>query len=198
MRELPVKFVKSIIDIKEKPRLRLKEVALCGRSNVGKSSFINSLFNKKNLAKTSSKPGKTQTINYYEISGKFYLVDLPGFGFAKAPKEKKLLWGKAITEYFKKSGDIEFAFHFIDGRIEPTKLDLQLEEFLGELGIPTRLIVTKVDKLKNSELALLKRRLEKYFDNLKENVNLFYYSSVKGTGKKEIKKLIFTEFNLRI
>jgi len=195
---LSVKFVKSILEIKNRPGLKLPEVVLCGRSNVGKSSFINSLFNKKNIAKTSSKPGKTETINYYEVGGKFYFVDLPGFGFARTSKEKKIFLGRAITEYLKNSGQIKFALHFIDGRLEPTKLDLQLKEFLSELNIPSKLIITKIDKLKLSEKAFLKKRLEKYFENLSENINLFYYSSVKGIGKKEIKKMIFEEFNLKI
>ena len=102
------KFITSAFQTTEIPKERLPEVVLCGRSNVGKSSFINSLFNRKNLAKTSSTPGKTRSINYYDIDSKFYIVDLPGYGYAKISQAERKKWGKLVNDFFSISGQISF------------------------------------------------------------------------------------------
>ncbi len=185
-----VKFVKSIYRIEDKPKLALPEIVLCGRSNVGKSSFINSFFNRKNLAKVSSTPGKTRSINYYSVEDKFYIVDLPGFGYAKAPKAEQAKWEKMITTFLTKSENILFAFHFIDSRHKPTELDLLLRNFLISAGIDFKVILTKVDKLKQSEIARAKKTAREFLGQDFPDENIFYYSSVKGTGKKELKKLL--------
>ena len=120
------KFIASAFSIAELPKEKLPEVVLCGRSNVGKSSFINSLFNRKNLAKTSSTPGKTRSINYYDIDSKFYLVDLPGYGYAKISQSERKKWGKLINDFFTTSKNIVLTVHVLDSRHKPTELDLSL------------------------------------------------------------------------
>ncbi len=192
-----VKFVKSVVTVKEKPKLRLPEIVLCGRSNVGKSSFINSLFNRKNLAKVSSTPGKTRVINYYSVEEKFYIVDLPGFGFAKAPKKEQGKWEKMIAEFLEQSEEIHFAFHFIDSRHKPTNLDLLLSDYLNRFGIQTKIILTKTDKLKQSELARVKKIVKEVLGSELGEENIFLYSSVKGTGKKEIKRELTKTFGMK-
>lgn len=122
-------FIKSAFSLKDLIKSNLPEVILCGRSNVGKSSFINSLFNRKDLAKISSTPGKTRSINYYLIDNKFYMVDLPGYGYAKTSKKEREYWSNLIGDYIKISKNIILAVHFIDSRINPTELDIKLNSF---------------------------------------------------------------------
>ena len=176
-------FLKSVFNKCGMPKAILPEIALCGRSNVGKSSFINSLFNRKNIAKTSSTPGKTRSINFYLVDKLFYIVDLPGFGFAKVSKEEKTRWNKLVDDYFLGGRNIRLAFHFIDSRHEPTVTDIRLNKYLKELAIPTIVILNKIDKLKHSELTLLKKKITGFFPELILDENLLFYSSIKGTGK---------------
>lgn len=192
-----VQFVKSFYNIQDKPKLKLPEIVLCGRSNVGKSSFINSFFNRKDLAKVSSSPGKTRTINYYIVNEKFYIVDLPGFGYAKVPKSEKAKWERSITSYLAQSQEIVTAMHFIDSRHKPTKLDEELNHFLLEYNIDFKVVLTKVDKLKQSEKSKILREMKTVFPDFVFNKDIFFYSSVKGTGKQEIKKLISELVNVR-
>ncbi|MBU0559821.1 MAG: ribosome biogenesis GTP-binding protein YihA/YsxC [Bacteroidetes bacterium] len=187
---IEIKFVKSIANLKDIPKDGLPEVILCGRSNVGKSSFINSLFNKKNLAKTSSTPGKTRTLNYYLVENKFYLVDLPGFGYAKVSKKEREDWQRLIENYLQTSANIKLAFHLIDSRHSPTQLDILLHNFIRDLEIPNNIILSKIDKLKQSEAASSKRTVVEFFPELNLGDNLFVYSSIKNTGKKEITRLL--------
>ncbi len=179
-------FIKSVYDIKDLPKTNLPEIILCGRSNVGKSSFINSLFNRKDLAKTSSTPGKTRSINYYLIDDKFYLVDLPGFGYAKTSKKEREFWAKLIGNYIESSKNIALAFHFIDSRHKPTELDINLNLLLQEKGLVYVAILSKVDKLKQSEYNSAKKNVVQYFPELSLGDNLIPYSSIKKTGRKEI------------
>jgi len=193
-----VEFVKSFMKIKDKPKLKLPEIVLCGRSNVGKSSFINSFFNRKDLAKVSSSPGKTRTINYYKVEDKFYVVDLPGFGFAKVPKSEREKWERAITQYLSASEDIMFAFHFIDARHNPTSLDELLNDFLIRYKIDFKIVLTKIDKLKQSEKAKVINNIKKNFPDFELNKDIFLYSSPKGIGKKEMKKYISVQMGVKI
>lgn len=181
-----IKFIKSVFKIEDLPKSSLPEVILCGRSNVGKSSLINSLFNRKNLAKTSSTPGKTRSVNYYLVDEKFYLVDLPGFGYAKISKKEREFWSVLIEGYFSKSKNISLTFHLIDSRHKPTDLDIKLNELLQYYNLDYNIILTKVDKLKQSELALAKKRIKNFFPGLIFGNNLFVYSAVKKTGKREL------------
>ncbi len=179
-------FIKSVYQLNDLPKHSLPEVILCGRSNVGKSSFINSLFNRKDLAKTSSTPGKTRSINYYNIDDVLYLVDLPGFGYAKTSKKEREFWAKLISEYISHSPSISLAFHLVDSRHKPTDLDIQLNMMLRSTAIPYIILLSKIDKLKQSEYALAKKRIIEFFPELSLGDNLMVYSSVKKTGRKEV------------
>lgn len=188
------KFILSAFSTSELPKEKLPEVVLCGRSNVGKSSFINSIFNRKNLAKTSSTPGKTRSINYYNIDSKFYMVDLPGYGYAKISQSERKKWGVLINDFFSASKHIQLTIHLIDSRHQPTELDIKLNDMLRSLDIPYIVLLNKSDKLKQSEFSVAKKRIIEMFPELILNENLFYFSSVKGTGNKEIKKLLTALF----
>jgi len=187
-------FIKSVFSIKDLPKHNLPEVILCGRSNVGKSSFINSLFNRKNLAKISSTPGKTRSINYYLIDDKFYVVDLPGYGYAKASKKEREYWGKLVGDFISVSNGISLAFHLVDSRHKPTELDIQLNDLLRNNDIPYIILHSKIDKLNQSEMAEAKKRIVNIFPELIPGENLLVYSSVKNTGRKEVLARLSTLF----
>ena len=181
-----IKFISSVFYLKDLPKRSLPVVILCGRSNVGKSSFINSLFNKKNLAKTSSSPGKTRSINYYKVDDKFYLVDLPGYGYAKTSKKEREYWGKLLSAYITNVNDIVLAVHLIDSRHDPSELDINLNELLRFTDLPYIVLLSKSDKLNQSEISKVVKNIKQVFPELIQGENLFLYSSKKGTGKKEI------------
>ena len=146
-------FIKSSTLLKQCPLPSKAEFAFIGRSNVGKSSLINMLTQKKELAKTSSKPGKTQHINHFEINDQWYLVDLPGYGWSKVSKEKKTAWGKMIEEYLLKRKNMACLFVLIDSRLEPQAIDYEFLTWLGENEIPFCLVFTKTDKLSRNKVA---------------------------------------------
>lgn len=183
-------FVKSVFDLKEKPRHQLPVIVFCGRSNVGKSTFINSLFNRKDLAKVSSTPGKTRSLNYYLIDDKFYIVDLPGYGYAKTSKKEREYWGGLVRNFIQLEKNIILAFHLIDSRHKPTELDLQLSDFLESVNLNRITILTKADKLKQSEFSVSNKNVNELIPGLILNENLFFYSSIKKTGRKEILNLL--------
>ncbi|MCL6494662.1 MAG: ribosome biogenesis GTP-binding protein YihA/YsxC [Ignavibacterium sp.] len=188
------KFIKSVYSIEDIPKLRFPEVVLCGRSNVGKSSFINSLFNRKDLAKISSTPGKTRSINYYQIDNNFYIVDLPGYGYAKVSATERKKWAKLIEDFFTNSQMINLVIHIIDARHKPTELDLKLNQLLKNLNLPYIFLLNKSDKLKQSEFKQSFKNLSDEFPEAKLNENTFFYSAIKGTGKKEIKSYLLSTF----
>ncbi|MBI5661613.1 MULTISPECIES: ribosome biogenesis GTP-binding protein YihA/YsxC [Ignavibacterium] len=188
------KFVKSVYSIEDIPKLRLPEIVLCGRSNVGKSSFINSLFNRKDLAKISSTPGKTRSINYYEIDNKFYIVDLPGYGYAKVSVSERKKWAKLILDFFSSSDYINLVIHILDSRHKPTELDVQLNNLLKQLNLPYIFLLNKSDKLKQSEFKQALKGLTELFPEAIYNENTFFYSSLKGTGQKEVKSYLSATF----
>lgn len=191
---LNIKFIKSAYKVDHFPTQNLPEIMLCGRSNVGKSSFINSLSRKKNIAKTSSTPGKTQSLNYYLVEDKFYLVDLPGYGYAKVPEKEKKNWQKLINIYIENSKNIALAIHLIDSRHAATNLDLLLNELLIEQDIPYYVLLSKIDKLNQSEKSKSLKRIKEQFPELSLNDNLFTYSSTKGTGTKQIEIILSNLF----
>jgi len=188
-----IEFIKPVYNLNELPKQDLPTVVLCGRSNVGKSSFINSLFNSK-LAKTSSSPGKTRSINYYLVENKFFLVDLPGFGYAKVSKKERDAWQLLLEKYFSLNKNIDLAVHIIDSRHDPMQLDIELNEFLHKQNIPYYVILNKSDKLKQSELASARKQINKFFPELIYGENMLFYSTIKGTGKKEVVKLLTSLF----
>jgi len=187
-----VLFKKSVYTISELPVDALPQVVLCGRSNVGKSSFINSFFEKKNLAKVSSEPGKTRSINFYEIENSYYVVDLPGFGYAKTGLEERKRWGKLIEDYFKTSKSIALIFHFIDSRHKPMQSDLDLYKMISFYQLPYVIILSKADKLNQSQLVLSKKTILNYFPNFTFGTNLFHYSIMSGKWKKDIKEQLYS------
>ena len=189
-----IKFIKSVFELKSLPKSDLPELILCGRSNVGKSSFINSLFNRKNLAKTSSTPGKTRSINFYQVEQIFYLVDLPGFGYAKTSIKEREKWGKLISKYILESANIRHAFHIIDCRYEPTELDIQLNTWLKSAGLDHTVILNKIDKLTQSRINKSINTALSFFPELIKDVNLFPYSSVVGRWKKPVQNRITNLF----
>lgn len=183
-------FVISNTDYKKSPTRNLPEYAFIGRSNVGKSSLINMLCGNKSLAKTSGKPGKTQLINHFIINEKtepWYLVDLPGYGYAKVSKTLKERWGKFLQEYILKRENLLSMFVLIDSRLEPQKIDLEFMEWLGEKGIPFVMVFTKKDKLHINEFTKnIKNYNKKMIDLWEELPPQFYSSSTTAEGKTEI------------
>lgn len=183
---LNIKFIKSVFTTKDLPAEKMPELVLCGRSNVGKSTFINSLAKQKNIAKTSSTPGKTRSINYYLVEDKFYLVDLPGYGYAKVPEKEKVKWQRLIADYLLDSNNVFMAYHLVDSRHTATNLDILLNQMLIDERIPYTIILSKVDKLNQSERSKSIKNIIKQFPELSFGDNLFLYSSLKGIGKKEV------------
>lgn len=141
-------FIISNTDVNKCPKESLPEYAFIGRSNVGKSSLINMLTNRKNLAKTSGRPGKTQLINHFKINNTWFLVDLPGYGYARVSKNTKKVFQKFITQYFEKRHQLVSAFVLVDIRHEPQSIDMEFMQWMGENAIPFAIIFTKADKLK--------------------------------------------------
>lgn len=184
-------FVKSSTQLKECPDVKLPEFAFIGRSNVGKSSLINMLANHKGLAKTSGKPGKTQTINHFRINDEWMLVDLPGYGYASVSRDLRKGWSKMIEQYLLKREQMVCLFILIDARHKPQAIDLEFIQWAGEAGLPLVLVFTKTDKLKPQEL---KRNQEAYHSTLKESweelPRIFKTSAEKKTGRKEILEFI--------
>lgn len=161
------------------------EFLLVGRSNVGKSSFINALLNQKNLARTSSRPGKTQTLNFYLVNDLFYLVDVPGYGYASVNHEQQKKMGLMIEEYLEKRKEMKRVFMLIDFRIKPTENDLMMYKFLKYYHIPVTIVVTKVDKVSSSKkernMKIIKDAL-----NISVGDNYVLFSSINKTGREEI------------
>ena len=185
------KFVISNTDVGKCPNEPYPEYAFIGRSNVGKSSLINMLTGHKNLAKTSGKPGKTQLINHFLINDNWYLVDLPGYGYAKVSKDKRKTFQKFIKDYFNKRMQLACTFVLIDSRHEPQKIDLEFMEFLGENGIPFCIVFTKTDKLGNTGLEKNLAHYKKVMlESWEEMPTTFLTSSVDSSGKKEILSFI--------
>ena len=185
-------FVISNTDVAKCPNEPLPEYAFIGRSNVGKSSLINSLTERKSLAKTSGRPGKTQLINHFKINGNWFLVDLPGYGYARVSKKSKNTFQKYITDYFIKREQLVCAFVLVDIRHEPQKIDMEFMEWLGENNIPFCIIFTKADKLKPKAIE---ENVNKYISELLNGVweeapSYFITSSSKGYGRDDVLNFI--------
>ena len=179
-------FVVSAVSKQDFPREIIPEVVFAGRSNVGKSSLINRLARKEKLARISTTPGKTRSINFYRINRSFFFVDLPGYGFAKAAKSEIRQWKKLIEQYFVQRPQIALVIQLVDSRLPPTKLDLQLSEWLDKLGIPRMVVATKSDKLSHSQ-CLSQRQL---FSATFGGQPVIMSSAKTGMGCKDVWKRV--------
>ncbi len=181
MKVTSAEFIKSAFTEADWPYDPKPEIAFLGRSNVGKSSFINSLLGVRALARTSSTPGRTQSVNFFLINGKFRFVDLPGYGYARAPKDVKAKWSAAATDYLAKRDQLVLSIHIVDSRHEPTKQDLQLHEWLEHHQKPHIIVATKSDKLSNNELRRNIDRAKRTFNNER----IVVYSAASGRGRDD-------------
>lgn len=171
------------------PETDKPEIAFAGKSNVGKSSLINALMNRKALARTSSQPGKTQTINYYNINDAMYLVDLPGYGYAKVPQKEKEKWGKMVERYLHTSRQLRAVFLLIDIRHEPSSNDRQMYEWVAYQGYEPIVIATKLDKIKRSQLQK-QLKLIRTGLNMKAGTEILPFSALSKQGREEIWQLM--------
>ncbi len=178
-------FIKSCPNRNEKPQAQKPEVLIVGRSNVGKSSLINALTQKKKLAFTSSKPGHTRLLNYYDIDNKFYLVDAPGYGYAKGGIDLDRLFAEMMSSYFDNNADLKLVLILLDARRELSEDDLEIVEYVKENNIPFALVITKYDKINQKEKSALNRYLKEMGLN---NEQVFYTSILKNDSLSLLKK----------
>lgn len=181
-----VQFVKSITNTKDKPKPVLPEIAVIGRSNVGKSSLINSVFNQKKLAKISSQPGKTRLINYFDVDEKYYFVDLPGYGFAKVSKNERDKWKQIIEKYLINNQELLLVLLLIDSRRGILSIDELMLEWLNFYKIKYIVVLTKIDKISNNDLVKVNKKIIEYIGE-KMIIN---YSSKSKKGRNELINLL--------
>lgn len=186
---VPAEFFRAVSSFEQCPAGQRPEVALAGRSNVGKSSLLNALVNRKKLAVVSKTPGRTQTINFYLVQGRFFLVDLPGYGYARVPGELKRSWSRLVEEYLHKREQLRGIVQILDIRLPPTGLDRQLFEWLQFYGLPAAVVATKADKVSRGEgircLSVIREALR-----MPEEMPLIRFSALTGEGKKELWRVI--------
>ena len=182
MKITSAEFLKSALKEADWPHDNIPEIAFLGRSNVGKSSLINSLLGVRGLARTSSTPGRTQVLNFFLINRQFRVVDLPGYGYARAPRAVRAEWSSAAEEYLAKREQLVLSIHIVDSRHEPSKQDLQLHEWLVHQHKPHLIVATKSDKLSKNELSRNVKRAAHAF----KSDNLLIYSSTKREGRDRL------------
>ncbi len=195
MKVTTAEFIKSAFQESDWPGDSKPEIAFLGRSNVGKSSLINSLLGVRGLARTSSTPGRTQSLNFFLINKRFRFVDLPGYGYARVPKIIKSGWGEMATDYLAKRSQLVLSIHIVDSRHEPTKLDLQLHEWLVHNSKPRLIVATKSDKLSNNAL----RESMEHARSVFQEESVVAYSAKTGTGQQDVWRMIenaLTEYNV--
>ena len=190
MKIVSAEFIKSIFDLRALPNSVLAEFVFVGRSNVGKSSLINSICAKKKLAKIGSVPGKTRQLNYFLINEKFYLVDLPGYGYAKVPEQIRAGWRKLVEDYISERQNVKLVFVLIDSRHEPTYLDELMVSWLEYYEIPFAVILTKSDKISPNKMQKQIYRSSKIVNNEDLCIDYIPFSTITGEGKNEVIKLI--------
>ena len=186
-------FEKSFGTAEQLEASDLPEICFCGRSNVGKSSLINRVLGRKSIARVSSKPGKTVTVNFYRV-GDFRLVDLPGYGYAKVPFSEKSRWAELMESYFRSGRNIKMAFQLIDMRHPATEFDISMLDFMSQMGIPYTVILTKSDKLNKTEtenrLSLIHEELGEYADG----VQIIPFSAQNNDGVESLRAVIENSF----
>jgi len=191
MKITSAEFINSIYDLRTLPKSVLSEFVFVGRSNVGKSSLINKICNKKRLAKIGSTPGKTRQLNYFLINEEFYLVDLPGYGYAKVPEQIRAGWRKLVEDYISERENVNMVFVLIDARHEPTYLDELMVSWLEYYEIPFSVVLTKADKISKNKMEKQVYRASKIVNNEDLCKDYIPFSILTGEGKNEILKLIF-------
>lgn len=185
-------YAVSAVKEAQYPKDDLPEIALAGRSNVGKSSLINTLLRRKNLARTSSQPGKTQTLNFYRVNDSFYLVDVPGYGYAKVSQKKRQEFGEMIQDYLETRANLKGLIILIDSRHEPTKDDVAMYNYAQYLNLPILVVCTKIDKIKKSQMNKVEANLKKTLDLSYKNVSVLTFSSVTKLHVTELGNWIET------
>lgn len=180
-----IELIISAVRESQYPTDNKEEFLLVGRSNVGKSSFINTIINRKNYARTSSTPGKTQTLNFYKINDSFYLVDAPGYGFAKVRNSLKKKFGLIMESYLKSRENLKMVFLLVDFRHKPTSDDIMMYDYLKYYNVPVTIICTKVDKVSKNNHDKNKNIIQKEL-NLPDDKNIILFSSVTKIGKNEV------------
>jgi len=186
MKVTSAEFLKSAFTEADWPKDTQPEVAFLGRSNVGKSSLINSLLAVRGLARTSSTPGRTQSLNFFSVNNRFKFVDFPGFGYARVPKNIKSSWGEMATAFLAKRSQLVLSIHIVDSRHEPTKQDVQLHEWLEQSDKPRLIVATKSDKLSHNEL---KKNLQ-HIARVLDDDSVMAYSAKSGRGREELWRAI--------
>lgn len=183
---MEVEFLRTATCRREYPRVALPTIAFAGRSNVGKSSLINSLVGRKGLARISSQPGRTQALNFFKVDGRWLFVDLPGYGFARVPRRVRDRWGPMIEEFLQTEEWLKLGVVIIDSRHEPSQLDVVMVDYLRQCRIPIQVVATKIDKLsshrRRQALELARRQLNE--------PSIIPYSSATGDGKKQLWRII--------
>jgi GTP-binding protein len=190
MKITSAEFINSIYDLRTLPKSVLSEFVFVGRSNVGKSSLINKICNKKNLAKIGSVPGKTRQLNYFLINEEYYLVDLPGYGYAKVPEQIRAGWRKLVEEYISERQNVNMVFVLIDARHEPTYLDELMVSWLEYYEISYAVVLTKADKISKNKMEKQIYRSSKIVNNDELCKDYIPFSIITGEGKSEILHLI--------
>lgn len=185
MKITQAEFVISAVSRQQLPTDALPEIALAGRSNVGKSSLINCMISRKNLARTSSVPGKTQHLNYYRINDQLYFVDLPGYGFAKVSKAQRAKWGQIIEGYLLSREHLKLVLHVVDARHPPTADDQAMYEWLQHFDIPTLVVATKIDKIPKTHVPKHLKTVRQTLQ-LHKQTDLIAFSSETGLGREEL------------
>ncbi|KRM02267.1 ribosome biogenesis GTP-binding protein YihA/YsxC [Lactobacillus kitasatonis] len=185
----------SAVKESQYPKDNLPEIALAGRSNVGKSSLINTLLKRKNLARTSSQPGKTQTLNFYLVNDEFYLVDVPGYGYAKVSQKRRQEFGEMIQDYLETRPNLKGLIILIDSRHQPTKDDIAMYEYAQYLNIPILVVCTKMDKIKKSQTNKVMSGLKKHLDLSYDHVTVLTFSSVTKLHVAELGDWIEDKIN---
>ncbi len=189
MKITSAEFIKSAVKAAHYAEGPFPDVAFAGRSNVGKSSLINALLERKRLARTSSTPGRTQQINFFLVNGSFYFVDLPGYGFAKVPLAVKKQWGPMVNDYLRTRANLRMVVMILDARRDPSPEDITLKEWLEHYGIPVAYVVTKIDKLSKSAGAVRYKKIGASLNGSSE-VPLFPFSAKTGQGKESLWRAI--------
>ena len=190
MKITSAEFMLGVANIRQLPKEDMREIAFLGRSNVGKSSLLNTLCGRKSLARSSSQPGKTRELNFYLINKQFHFVDLPGYGFAKVPEQIRSSWGKMIEQYLKTRRQLALVVLLIDARHDPTALDMMMVGWLEYYELPFIVALTKADKLPRSKMPVYVKGVQSVFAPFTNCKEVIPFSSVSGEGRDQTMELI--------